>query len=91
MFKFLKDDYREAGLSPLLEAMAFLIFHDDDAIDRYMDLTIVYFYDSWEDPEKVDFYFTQLIQVTDMVKRNITSKFIKKGELLLLDFRMERV
>jgi hypothetical protein len=87
----LRDEYLEAGLSPLLDAIGHLLLSSHDIMIRTFDITVGLVYGNWEDSEKVDIYFKELIAITDIVKRNQASKLIKKGELLLLDYRLEMV
>ena len=91
--KALKDDYKDAGLNPLLDAIAYLMFnvYDEDGWHYHFTMDAVWL--EWDDPERVDIYFNDLIERSDAIKRKLAEKSIEKGiksgELLLLDFRME--
>jgi len=85
----LKDEYKDAGLNPLLDAIAHLLFHPYDVIIAHYDLVLGKSYDDWIDPEEVDVYFKGLIDTADMAKKHFTARSIRDGELLLLDFRLE--
>ena len=89
----LKDDYKEAGLNPLLDAISHLMFHPHDLDGWHCHYTMNAVWLEWGDSTKVDIYFNDLIERSDAIKRKLAEKSIEKGiksgELLLLDFRME--
>ena len=80
------DEFKDAGLNPLLDLLAYILFHPHE--DIYWEDTIFRLYDTWDDPQCVEAYFIVLIKQADKSKRKFAYGF-NEGQLLLLDNRLE--